>query len=203
MGSFVLVVSGNPTNAADLNQLINALNGASNASVTVQNTNTATPLAAQLATAPGSDIATNASQVTSDAKFRIAQYIRGADGYGGIMAGAGSTPTAHLYARSNGWKIDESLAIGGALSVGGTATLAGISCTSLSATGAIAAASFTGTASNANQLGGTAPIGYVQVGAGNAAATPLQVIIVGPNSGALPSAGIKGRVAIVVPFSLP
>lgn len=42
-----------------------------------------------------------------------------------------------------------------------------------------------------------------QVGAGNLAATPLQIIIVGPDSTHLPAAGTKGRIGIVVPFALP
>lgn len=43
----------------------------------------------------------------------------------------------------------------------------------------------------------------VKVGAGNLAATPVQLIIVGPDSTHLPAAGVKGRIALVVPFSFP
>jgi hypothetical protein len=43
----------------------------------------------------------------------------------------------------------------------------------------------------------------VQEGSGNLAALPLQIIIVGPDSSHLPAAGTKGRIAFVVPFSLP
>lgn len=41
------------------------------------------------------------------------------------------------------------------------------------------------------------------IGAGNLAALPLQIIVVGPDSSHLPAAGVKGRLAFVVPFSLP
>lgn len=52
----------------------------------------------------------------------------------------------------------------------------------------------------ASTVGGHA---LVAVGSGNQAAAPVEIIVVGPNSGALPAAGVKGRVAIIVPFSLP
>lgn len=38
-----------------------------------------------------------------------------------------------------------------------------------------------------------------QVGAGNLAATPLEFIVVGPDSSHLPAAGVKGRVGFVAP----
>ena len=56
---------------------------------------------------------------------------------------------------------------------------------------------------NADQVDGKHSTDLVNVGAGNLAATPVQLIIVGPTSASLPAAGTKGRVAIVVPFSLP
>lgn len=43
----------------------------------------------------------------------------------------------------------------------------------------------------------------VVTGAGNLANTPIEIIIVGPSSSNLPAAGVKGRIAIIVPFSLP
>lgn len=43
----------------------------------------------------------------------------------------------------------------------------------------------------------------VQEGSGNLAALPLQIILVGPDSSHLPAAGVKGRLAFVVPFALP
>lgn len=43
----------------------------------------------------------------------------------------------------------------------------------------------------------------VQLGTGNLAATPVKIIVVGPDSSHLPPAGHKGLIAFVVPFSLP
>lgn len=43
----------------------------------------------------------------------------------------------------------------------------------------------------------------VGIGAGNLAALPIQIIVVGPDSSHLPAAGVKGRIALVLPFSLP
>jgi hypothetical protein len=43
----------------------------------------------------------------------------------------------------------------------------------------------------------------VQVGSGNLASLPVEIIVVGPDSTHLPAAGVKGRIGIVVPFSLP
>lgn len=45
--------------------------------------------------------------------------------------------------------------------------------------------------------------GNLGIGPGNLAALPIQIIVVGPDSTHLPAAGVKGRIAIVVPFSLP
>jgi hypothetical protein len=50
---------------------------------------------------------------------------------------------------------------------------------------------------------GTYGDNFLQVGSGNAANKPLLFIVVGPDSSHLPAAGHKGRIAIVVPFSLP
>ena len=166
MGSFTAVVTGNTTLATDINQVINGLNGASNVQILVQHTNTNTPILAQLATAPGSDIGTNATKVSGDTKFRIAQYIRGSDGYGGIYAGTGTTTTANLYAYASGWKTDQSLYIAGAITVVGSATMAGVSTTSVSCSGTITATSFSGTATNASSLGGTSASGYAKIAGG-------------------------------------
>ena len=64
---------------------------------------------------------------------------------------------------------------------------------------------FAGAAGNVNlpsgsTIGGSSvPI----VGSGNLAALPVEIIVVGPDSSHLPTAGVKGRIGIVVPFSLP
>ena len=56
---------------------------------------------------------------------------------------------------------------------------------------------------DAVQTDGTNAANFVQVGSGNLANTPIQIIVVGPDSSHLPAAGVKGRIAFVVPFSLP
>ena len=123
--AFTAVVSGNPTNAADINALLNWANGSSNNQATITN-GTATPLIAQFSSAPGSDTSHYAGQVSADTVARASTYQRGADGYGGFRAGAGPSFTAHFYAQSTGWKIDEALNIVGGLTVGGSTSLAGL-----------------------------------------------------------------------------
>lgn len=120
---FTDVVAGNTTNATDLNQVIDALNGTTSAQVVI--TNSTQPLAGQLPTAPGSERAVTVAQVAGDSVARAALVVRG-DGYGGVTAGAGSTPTAHLYASASGWQITENLGVGGAVTITGGLTVAGI-----------------------------------------------------------------------------
>jgi len=73
--------------------------------------NTTNPLIMQLPSAPSSDQSAGSSQVSGDTIPRIEHYLRGADGYGGLRGGAGSSVKAHLYAQSFGWQIDESLSV--------------------------------------------------------------------------------------------
>lgn len=127
MGSFYTVSTGAVGAAADLNQYAGILNGTTAGAVSLLATaSTATPLFTYLPTAPAADQNVVQSSVTADTQPRVSSYVRGADGYGGLVAGAGSTPTAHWYAQSNGWKTGESVTIGGALTTQGNTTLAGI-----------------------------------------------------------------------------
>ncbi len=134
MGSFYTVTSGNITASADINQYANILNGSVSGQVAVKNASS--PLAAYLASAPSSDTTDAGAGVSGDAVHRVSLYIRGADGYGGVRGGTGSALTAHLYAQSGGWRIDESLTIGTNLTVQGSTTVA-----SVSASGSVSAGS--------------------------------------------------------------
>lgn len=124
MSSFTAVVSGNPTRATDVNQVITALNGASNSQLALVNSpgNNMLPLA--YSSAPASDSQGVGISVTGDTSNRIALYVRGADGYGGVMGGAGGTSTAHLHTNSSGWVIDESLSVSANLTISGSCSLA-------------------------------------------------------------------------------
>lgn len=138
--SFTDVVTGQATLATNVNQLVDALNGSVASQVQLVATSNATwALQTALPSAPSSDQSTWQQIVAGDSFARMAAYIRSSDGYGGIRGGAGSaTQTAHMYAQSNGWKIDESMTIVGALTVQGTASFAGVT-----ATGTVAAAGVT------------------------------------------------------------
>lgn len=61
----------------------------------------------------------------------------------------------------------------------------------------------TGSGLDADLIDGINSANLLQVGSGNGATTPLKFIIVGPDNTHLPAAGTKGRIAFVVPFSLP
>lgn len=137
MGSFTLVVTGNPTNAADLNQMVNALNGTVGTTMLLLSTNNATtPLAAYLPSTPSSDIVTVGAVVVGDASYRAALYLR-SDGYGGLSLGSGTAIKGHLYAVASGLQITESLVIGTNLGVSGTSTLGPTSVTTLTSSGAV------------------------------------------------------------------
>lgn len=151
MGSFYSVSSGATTQAGDVNQFSGVLNGSVGGQITLLSTaSNLAPLLASLPAAPtGSDQSVMQLQVAGDAFARVSAYIRSSDGYGGVRAGAGvGAPTAHLYAQSNGWRTDESLAVGGALNVTGTTTLAGVNAQTLTLSGGLttgAASTFGGT----------------------------------------------------------
>jgi hypothetical protein len=54
-----------------------------------------------------------------------------------------------------------------------------------------------GSGLDADTVDGKQATALVQVGTGNQAATPVQLVVVGPTSAALPAAGTKGRIGIV------
>lgn len=68
----------------------------------------------------GSDLTGWGANVSGDTQQRIAFYLRHTDNYGGLLGGAGSSITAHLYAQSTGWRITEGLTIDGTLTLGTT-----------------------------------------------------------------------------------
>jgi len=113
--SLTAVVAGNYTNATDINQIINAWNGAADNQIVPTNTATGgTVLIPTITAAPASDTAIVACTVSGDSGTgRSYLYVRGADGYGGLAGGTGTTTTAHLYAQSYGWYIPETLEVGG------------------------------------------------------------------------------------------
>lgn len=122
MANFVDVVTGNATVATNVNQLVDALNGSVASQVTLLSTNNSTtPLFLHLPSAPTSDLTVAQADVAGDGFARMSHYVRGADGYGGIRGGKGTSFTAHLYAQSGGWKIDEALTVVGAVSAGSLA----------------------------------------------------------------------------------
>lgn len=142
MSSFYDVTSGATTNAADVNQYADRLNATTGVQVKlISITAASSALQGMLPSAPASDQNVLESFISGDANVRVATYIRAADGYGGIRGGPGSSvATAHLYAQANGWRTDESLAIGGALNVTGSTTLAGLNAGAISASGGVTSA---------------------------------------------------------------
>ncbi len=128
MSSFYDVVSGNPTLAADLNQLVDALNGTVASQITLLGSsgNGYRTQNNVLPSLPASDSTITAMYVSGDGQVRYGVYLRHSDGYGGVLGGNGTSITAHLYAQSGGWKIDEGLTVAGALTVVGSSSFAGI-----------------------------------------------------------------------------
>lgn len=124
MGSFYTVTSGAITASADINQYAAILNASTAGQVAVKNATI--PFQGYLSSAPASDTTVFGGGVSGDTTNRVSDYIRGSDGYGGVRAGTGSALTAHLYAQSGGWKIDESLTVATNLTVNGASTLAGL-----------------------------------------------------------------------------
>lgn len=133
MTLFTAVVTGNTTNAADLNQVINVLNGTTSIASGIPLVASAAnfPLITlAVASAPSADQTVIGGEVTGDAYLRAALYIT-AGGYGGFMAGKGAAPTAHLLAAAGGWTITESLTVQGTIypnttSVGSGSTVTGV-----------------------------------------------------------------------------
>ncbi len=117
MPLFTAVVTGNTTNATDVNQMINVFNGTTSIStgvVIVASAANFTMQTYELSAAPAADQTVVAAQASGDALVRTALYITGT-GHGGLLAGNGTTVQAHLLSGTNGWTINESLTMLGAL----------------------------------------------------------------------------------------
>lgn len=121
--SFTDVISGHATLAADVNQLVDALNGTTAGALFIQGTaatTAANPINAVMPSQPGSDADVVQAYVLGDTLSRATMYIRGSDHYGGFAAGLGTSTTAHLFAQAGGWRTPENLTIDGSLTAGGT-----------------------------------------------------------------------------------
>lgn len=147
MASFTPVSGGTPTNAADINQLINALNATTGAQVLVVSpSNASHAIAGYLPSSPGSDIATVGSAVTADAQWRASLYIS-STGYGGVLVGNGTSIVGHIVGITGGVRVTENLTVGGTLTVSSTTSLAGTTITgtlSVSSTASLGANSTVG-----------------------------------------------------------
>jgi hypothetical protein len=136
MASFTPVAAGNPTNASDINQLINALNATTGSQVSILSSSSSAFAIGGYLPSAGTGTAIMGVGVTGDALFRASMYLATGN-YGGFAAGNGASVTAHLYAGASGWSITENLAVGGTLTVSSTSSLAGTSITgTLSVSGA-------------------------------------------------------------------
>lgn len=126
MASFTAVAGGNPTNAADINQLINALNGTTASQIFILSTaNNAASIFGYLPSSPPSDQSVIRAGLSADTQPRAALYMRSSDTYGGLLGGSGSSITAHLYAQAGGWRITETLTVDGAITLTGGGTVQG------------------------------------------------------------------------------
>jgi len=140
MSNFTAVATGNPTNATDINQLINAFNGttASSQMNPTSTANTVNCWDVMLPSSPGSDQPSNTIGITGDSLYRAGFYVTGASGHlGGIFVADGSNIKGHMYGVSSGFRITESLTIDTNLTVSGAASHSG-------------SATFSGTASFSN-----------------------------------------------------
>jgi hypothetical protein len=113
MSTFYDVVAGNPTQAADLNQLVDALNGTVSAQLNLlgASANSYRTLNNIVPSVPASDSIIEAMYVTGDSQVRYGVYLRHSDGYSGIEAGNGTSITAHLYAQAGGWTFGEGMTV--------------------------------------------------------------------------------------------
>ena len=114
--TFYTVTTGDIVAAADPNQFADAFNGGTNTQIWPSNNAGVTPIVAVLNSAPITDSAVIAAVVTGDSTSgRMFFVIRGADGYGALYGGTGTTPTAHMHAMASGWGFEEapSLLAGG------------------------------------------------------------------------------------------
>lgn len=110
--SFTDVVTGNPTNASDLNQLVDALNGSVQSELVIYATSSsAVAIVGKSPGAPSSDQDIVRVYVTGDSDSRIGLAIGGSSRshYGGIVGGVGSAYTAHMFATSDGFLFDEDI----------------------------------------------------------------------------------------------
>lgn len=128
MTSFTDVITGHTTNAADVNQLVDALNGNVTAGLVVSGgAGTATPYAASLTALPtsGGFFYYLDGNQSGDTNLRAGLGIR-SDGYGSLRVGDGTNVVGNWYGQASGWKTDQSVSIAGNLSVVGTSTVSGI-----------------------------------------------------------------------------
>jgi hypothetical protein len=121
--SYTAVVTGNPTASADINQIINALNGTANNTIIMQNTG-ANIISARLTSTPGADTVTLRTLVSGNTATPAGLYIR-SDGYGGLILGNATGQVAHLYGSTGGATLAENFTVGGNLVIAGTGSLAG------------------------------------------------------------------------------
>lgn len=130
MTSFVDVTTGANTLASDINQYADKLNGTTSAGVIVSGGASAfVPFTGKLSTAPGSTSAIYAALVSGDTTNRMDVTIR-SDGYGMLRVGnGGASVSGNWYGNSAGWKTDQSVTVGGALTVVGSSSFAGINAT--------------------------------------------------------------------------
>lgn len=126
---FTDVVTGQPTLASNVNQLVDALNGTVASGVTLLATaNNAAILTLNSPSVPASDNAYEWINVSGDSTSgRVALGIR-STGYGGIWLGHGGTAAwdAIFYGVSGGSKTDQNFTVGGSFTSTGSATLGGL-----------------------------------------------------------------------------
>lgn len=94
------VVSGNQTKAADLNQVVDLLNGTTQGTVSL-NGGTTRGLNVLFNSAPGSEQSPMIIYINGDSFARLGFNIR-TDGYGAITGGRGTSTSAYMYAQSDG-----------------------------------------------------------------------------------------------------
>lgn len=125
--SFATVTAGNPTLATDINQYANALNGTTAGAISLLGaSSTSQPFAANLPSAPVANQTVAAVGVTADTTPRAGFYIA-STGFGGMQLGnGGASLAAHIRGIAGGARVDENWTVGGALSVVGSSSFAGI-----------------------------------------------------------------------------
>lgn len=132
MGSFTSLVAGAIMKASDVNQLIDAMNGTTIASLSVYGgAGTGSPvIGAKLPSGVASGSNWYQCLVSGDSYPRMSAYIN-ASGYGSIAAGPGGTtlPTAHMEGNATGWTFIESVIFSNGTSIGSASTWGGLAVT--------------------------------------------------------------------------